>query len=141
MHKVNRGAYWMGMLLALCGTLAAAQTKQLPMPPHLSAEADPRTVLKDYPLGVIDRQAAFVHHGKAHHTVRLPNGQEGWVYAVGEERGLRTYTLAFDDKGVVTDVLYQEVGRHSGLTAVQAQRPPLEPGPRQKREDRQWGGR
>lgn len=110
---------WITILLALAlwnGVMA--QPKPLPMPPVFSTEADPQAVLKHYPLGVIDRQAAFVHHGKAHHTVTLPNGKEGWVYEVGEERGIRTYTLEFDDKGVVIDVLYQEIGRHSGQTAV-----------------------
>jgi hypothetical protein len=34
---------------------------------------------------------------------------------------VHTYTLVFDDKGVVVDVLYNEQGPHDGLTALQAQ--------------------
>lgn len=35
---------------------------------------------------------------------------------------MRTYTLVFDDKGVVIDVIYNEKGRHDGLTVLQVQR-------------------
>jgi len=44
------------------------------------------------------------------------------VYETGPGNGVRTYTLMFDDKGVVIDVLYNEKGRHDGLTALQVQR-------------------
>jgi hypothetical protein len=94
-------------------------------------------VLKAYPLGVITKQAAFVHHGKADRVIKLPDGREGWVYEVrppgqartytypsGEQRtviergrsdsDVRTYTLVFDDKGVVVDVFSNEPGSHSG---------------------------
>lgn len=117
--------------------------KTLPMPPTFNIDAAPRTVLAKYPLGAIPKQAAFVHHGKAVKTVTLPNGLEGWVYEVGGQRektyrdptgeertvresekafGWRTYTLVFDDKGMVVDVLYNEEGRHDGLSALQVQR-------------------
>jgi len=44
------------------------------------------------------------------------------VYETGPGNGVRTYTLMFDDKGAVIDVLYNEKGRHDGLTALQVQR-------------------
>jgi hypothetical protein len=40
----------------------------------------------------------------------------------GPRNGVRIYTVAFDDKGVVIDVHYNEQGRHDGLTAQQVQR-------------------
>lgn len=126
-------------MVAATAALAGQQT----MPPSLSEQNEPETVLRAYPLGVTTKQAAFSHHGKALRTLILPNGKEGWVYEVGGKQaqtyqhptrekhtvyeagpgnGVRTYTLVFDDKGVVIDVLYNEKGRHDGLTALQVQR-------------------
>lgn len=99
----------------------AAEQKYPPMPPSFDTKTDPQEALTKYPLGVITKQAVFSHHGKEHRTVTLPNGDEGRVYQVGSGMGLRTYTLVFNDKGVVTDVLYNEKGRHNGLTALQLQ--------------------
>ncbi len=137
-------SFVIAIILALAWTSGYGQTqKSLPMPPEFNIDVSPRTVLEKYPLGVIPKQAAFVHHGKAVKTVTLPNGHEGWVYEVGGQRektykdptgeertvreserafGWRTYTLVFDDKGLVVDVLYNEEGRHDGLTALQVQR-------------------
>lgn len=124
----------------------AAQAGLPSMPPNFSEQETPEKVLRAYPLGVITKQAAFVHHGKAVRTLILPNGKEGWVYEVGGKQaqayvhptgekhtvyetapgnGIRTYTLEFDSKGVVIDVLYSEQGRHDGLTALQVQRKAL----------------
>lgn len=126
-------------MVAATVALAGQQT----MPPSFSEQNEPETVLRAYPLGVTTKQAAFSHHGKALRTLILPNGKEGWVYEVGGKQaqtyrhptrekhtvyeagpgnGVRTYTLVFDDKGVVIDLLYNEKGRHDGLTALQMQR-------------------
>lgn len=91
------------------------------MPPSFSTKTVPEKALRQYPLGVITREAAFSHHGQATRKVTLPNGDEGRVYQVGEGAGLRTYTLEFNEKGVATDVLYNEKWRHNGLTALQVQ--------------------
>jgi len=99
----------------------AEEQKYMPMPPAFSVQTDPEKTLLEYPLGVITRQAAFSHHGQATRTVKLPNGNEGWVYQSGEESGLRTYTLEFDGQDRVIDVLYNERGRHNGMTALQVQ--------------------
>lgn len=141
MNARIRAVMWVALLVAWTG-FALAATK--PMPPEFSVKADPEKVLRDYPLGIITKEDAFVHHGKAVRTITLPNGEEGWVYEVGGTRpqtyrgptgqeqtveesgpdsdlGLRTYTLVFDKRGVVVDVLYNEQGRHNGLTALQLQ--------------------
>ncbi|MHB1213972.1 MAG: hypothetical protein ACYCY9_03195 [Thiobacillus sp.] len=134
----------LGLLLtSAMAVITTAMAGQLPMPPGFTVQSDPETVLRAYPLGAITKQAAFSHHGKAIRTVILPNGKEGWVYEVGIKEGrtyehptkqkhtvhetepsygVRTYTLEFDSKGVVIDVLYNEQGRHDGLTALQVQR-------------------
>jgi hypothetical protein len=132
------------VLLMFTGVEAAAPTGAKPMPPELGTQKDPREALAAYPLGRIDKQAAFLHHGKAHRFVTLPNGKEGWVYTIGGERehsygspagqkqsvrethpesyGARSFTLVFDDEGQVIDVLYNEKGPHNGLTALQLKR-------------------
>lgn len=126
----------------------AAEQKYLPMPPSFSAETDPEAALRKYPLGVITKQAAFSHHGQATRTVTLPNGNEGWVYQVGEGRGLRTYTLVFNESGVVTDVLYNARDHYNGLTALQLQAqagqvlgPDVEPQPFKKHPPEDFGYR
>ena len=129
-------------MVAATATLAG-QAGQLSMPPSFTERVEPEKVLRAYPLGVITKQAAFSHHGKAIRTSILPNGKEGWVYEVGGKQAqtyqhptkekhtvyetgpgnsVRTYTLVFDGKGMVIDVLYNEQGRHDGLTALQVQR-------------------
>lgn len=137
-------SFVIAIVLALAWTAGNGQTqKTLPMPPDFNIDTAPRELLAEYPLGVIPKQAAFVHHGKALRTIALPNGLEGWVYEVGGERektyrdptgeertvresekafGWRAYTLVFDDRGLVVDVLYNEDGRHDGLSALQVQR-------------------
>jgi len=131
------------LLTLTMGAATAALAGQQTMPPSFSEQNEPETVLRAYPLGITTKQAAFSHHGKALRTLILPNAKEGWVYEVGGKQaqtyqhptrekhtvyeagpgnGVRTYTLVFDDKGVVIDVLYNEKGRHDGLTALQVQR-------------------
>lgn len=135
--------YFLNLLLALNTLVATAgMGAAMTMPPSFSWQADPGTVLRDYPLGTITKSAAFSHHGKAIRVLALPNGEEGWVYEVRGKQtqtyqhptaekhtvyesapgnNVHTYTLVFDDKGVVVDVLYNEQGPHDGLTALQAQ--------------------
>lgn len=131
------------LLTSVVAVVTTAMAGQLSMPPTFTVQSDPETVLRDYPLGLITKQDAFSHHGKAIRTVILPNGKEGWVYEVGIKdariyehptkqkhtvhetepgNGVRTYTLEFDSKGVVIDVLYNEQGRHDGLSAIHVQR-------------------
>lgn len=114
-----------------------------PMPPTFAAAASVEQTLRAYPLGIVTKQAAFSHHGTAHREVKLPNGLEGWVYDVGglpkaetysspagkkqtvvekeTSHEARSYTLVFDTRGVVIDVLYNEPGRQDGLTALSEQ--------------------
>lgn len=117
----------------------AEQQKRMRMPPSFSLES-PVKVLENYPLGVIDKGAAFAHHGKANKEFTLPNGRLGWLYDVGKQEWHRTYTLVFGNDGIVIDVMYYDHGRFSkyGLTALQVQsveprtdRPTLGPGPSQ----------
>lgn len=130
----------------------------LPMPPTLADGQDVEQILESYPLGVIPRQAAFIHHGPAHRTVTLPNGLEGWVYEISAgkmsvdyvmpsgavkqvdelDKSLvhASYTLVFDPDGVIRDVLYtttNQVKQSSALLVQQkhkgvTERPAWRPG-------------
>lgn len=113
---------FLGFIVTLGSFGVMAESSRIPpMPPTFNTRIEPREALTSYPLGVITKVAAFSHHGKENRSVILPNGNEGMVYQVRSGAGLRTYTLVFNDKGVVTDVLYNEKGRHNGLTALQLQ--------------------
>ncbi|HQT71731.1 MAG TPA: hypothetical protein PLE48_15100 [Thiobacillus sp.] len=143
MKSISNVLWALTIAIAAATTTIAGHAGPLPMPPSFTDEVAPETVLRAYPLGNITKQAAFSHHGKAVRSLTLPNGKEGWVYEVGGKQartyqhptmekqtvyetipgsGVRSFTLVFDDKGVVVDVLYNEQGRHDGLTALQEQR-------------------
>lgn len=122
------------LIVSICGlflvmSMAVAEPVQkLPMPPKFSPDMSSEKTLESYPLGVITKLAAFVHHGHANTTVTLPNGMEGWVYEVhtvgdlktytqpngsemhvdetADHPAMATYTLVFDSRGIVIDVLY-----------------------------------
>lgn len=138
MKMTNRAVIMLILGMAMGLPLAAAQPGTLPMPPGFTLDADPEKTLAAYPLGVIHKDAAFVHHGKANKELVLPNGKTGWLYDVGDQEWHRSYTLVFGDDGTVSDVLYYDHGRFSkhGLSALQIQSveprtkgPALAPGP------------
>lgn len=115
----------------------------LKMPPSFSIDADPDEVLGEYPLGVIPRSAAFSHHGKAHKTVTLVNGMEGWTYEVHQggnpkryqqpegptsttmdihnHPAVMRYTLVFGADGTVIDVLFQDRQHETANSALLVQ--------------------
>lgn len=132
-------------LFVLTAQAAAPPEKggYMPMPPTFSIDGDRDQILKSYPLGVITQEAAFAHHGQAHKVVALPNGLDGWVYELspenketymspsGEKRDVQslehtnvhsTYTLVFDSRGVVIDVLYRSPDRGEVQSALLVQR-------------------
>lgn len=139
----NRMMLTVILAIVLSPWASFARSANLPMPPAFTPTAAVEQTLRAYPLGVITKQAAFSHHGKAHREIKLPNGLEGWVYDVGglpkavpyvsptgekktvreteAEHRVRSYTLVFDNRGVVIDVLYNEDGPHDGLTALSLQ--------------------
>lgn len=104
-----------------------AEAKKPVIPQRFTLNASPQEVLMSYPLDSISRQIAFSHHGSAHRRIKLSNGNQAWVYNVGEKEWHRTYTLVFNDKEFVTDVLYYDHAKHAdtGLSALQLQSKPL----------------
>ena len=145
---MNRWMGWMGALTMLffvaVGQAAdPGEGRYLPMPPVFSLDAKSDQLLKEYPLGVITKEAAFAHHGQAHNVVTLPNGLEGWVYEnlltkqetfttpSGQKREVKslehtnvlsTYTLVFGPDGKVIDVLYRDNRGDDAASALLAQR-------------------
>lgn len=131
-------------VVLLLATVAHAETNHTPMPPVFNLKASPEQILERYPLGQINRLAAFSHHGKAHQTVTLVNGLTGWVYEVhrggkpetfkrpdGKEMtrldthdhpAARAFTLVFDGAGHVIDVLYQDLQHGNTNSALLVQR-------------------
>ncbi|MCW8966180.1 MAG: hypothetical protein OQK82_05790 [Candidatus Pacearchaeota archaeon] len=113
-------------------------------PPSFTADHDLLDPLKSYPLGSVNSQQVFSFHGEPLRELRLLNGFVGWVYEAGNFKkkiaykspnnetktfveitrtsNTHTYTLVFDTRGIVIDVLYNEQGRHDGKTALQLQR-------------------
>ena len=108
-------------------TIGYADPMKMPM--KFNSESMYTEVLTSYPLGKINKIAAFSHHGKANKEIKLPNGREGWVYEVeeyytpkiyimanGEKKvvnervnsnGYKNYILVFGIDGKIIDVLYQ----------------------------------
>lgn len=119
-------------LLVVASTAAAA----LPMPPRFEAAGDPADTLVHYPLGVITRDAALIHHGKAHWTTKLPNGREGWVYEYGSRNATYSYTLEFGRDGTVIDVVYRRADDKRPLSALGLQMPKI--GEAQPRHRLNW---
>ena len=101
-------------------TISFSDSHYMPMPPKFGINSEPEKVLLDYPLGVINQQAAFSHHGKSHKDLELPNKNVGWLYDVGQSAYHRTYILVFDKQGIVVDVLYYDHSRYStyGISAL-----------------------
>lgn len=136
------------LLIVFCALLwtpvSGAGPTPLPKPPIFNSGTDPEIVLKDYPLAVITRQAAFAHHGGPEKKILLANKKQGWIYTVGYASktrtyrlpssnyktmketdwllGVRSFTLVFDDN-VVIDVIYKDDGKDIGVTAMELQHP------------------
>ncbi|MBD3620230.1 MAG: hypothetical protein LPK43_01030 [Gammaproteobacteria bacterium] len=113
-------------------------TEHIPQPPTLPRDAgDPSEALQAYPLGVIDELTAFGQHGGAHQKITLPNGHMGWVYEYGYGHGTHRYILEFDQRGVVSNVIYRGLGPHDGISALILQSPQIEK-PREEHGGWQW---
>ena len=120
-----RDATWLWVVLSVLVGWSSASLAIEPAkvkPPSLSIENDPAEVLHEYPLGAITKQEAFAYHGGPIHKVTLPNGNEGWLYLVGEEAGVpNIYVLEFSKDGVVIDILHKSYRYKIGHSALQYQ--------------------
>ena len=107
--------------VVLSNTALAAQA-QKQMPPTFSFMHEPENVLSKYPLGLINEQEAFAHHGGPVRKLTLPNGNRGWLYSTGEEAGIpELYILQFSENGKVIDVMHKNVHYKNGHSALQYQ--------------------
>ena len=108
------------LLLFFMVSIPAHSAKQ--MPPKFSFDQEPRTVLSNYPLGVINEREAFAHHGGPVRKVILPNGNRGWLYKGGEKAGVPSmYILQLSRDGIVIDVLHKDYRYKLGHSALQYQ--------------------
>ena len=107
------------MLLSIAPIPASAAK---PMPPSVAFGNEPSDVLASYPLGIINEQDAFAHHGSPIRKEALPNGSQGWIYKSGEKVGVPSiYVLQFSDDGIVIDVLHKDHRYKIGHSALQYQ--------------------
>jgi len=107
------------ILLSIAPTPASA-AKQ--MPPNFAFGNEPSDVLSSYPLGIINEQEAFAHHGGPIRKEVLPNGNQGWIYMSGERAGVPSiYVLQFSHAGIVIDVLHKDYRYKIGHSALQYQ--------------------
>ena len=109
------------IFMLFLNTALADQAKK-PMPPIFSFNYEPEKVLREYPLGLINKQEAFAHHGGPLRKLQLPNGNDGWLYSVGEEAGTsELYILQFSREGMVVDVMHKSLHYKNGHSALQYQ--------------------
>lgn len=122
---MNRDSEWLWVVLSglvFWSSVGFAIEPKKPKPPAFSIENDPAEVLHEYPLGTITKQEAFAYHGGPIHKVTLPNGEEGWLYLVGEQEGVpNVYVLEFSGEGLVLDVLHKSYRYKLGHSALQYQ--------------------
>ena len=103
-------------------SISFAEESKKPMPPTFSHESHPARTLSNYPLGVINKQDAFFHHGRAIRMMILPNGNRWWLYKAGEEVGVPSiYILEFSNDDFVIDVLHKDHRYKIGHSALQYQ--------------------
>lgn len=120
--KKNKWLRGVPGVLVFWAAISLAEQQKTPMPPTFSYANDPVEVLRSYPLGVINTQDAFAHHGGAVRKVTLPNGNQGWLYKSGEKIGVPSlYILQFSNEGIVIDVLHKDYRYKIGHTALQYQ--------------------
>lgn len=108
------------LLLLFIAPVTAHSAKQ--MPPDFAFGNEPSDILRSYPLGTINEQEAFAHHGGPIRKETLPNGNQGWIYLSGEEAGVPSfYVLQFSQDGIVIDVLHKDYRYKIGHSALQYQ--------------------
>lgn len=119
---MNKTSIKLFVLLTVAILPATLLAQKAPMPLHFDISSEPEEVLSSYPLGVINKNAAFAHHGPAIKKFKLPNGNEGWLYKAGEKAGIPSnYILQFSSDGIVIDVLHKDHRYKLGHSALQYQ--------------------
>jgi hypothetical protein len=122
MNRQRKWSYAVLAALMLWASASIADESKKPVPPTFSLKSHPMNVLSNYPLGVINKQNAFAHHGGAIRKMTLPNGNQGWLYKAGEEEGVPSiYVLEFSNEDFVIDVLHKDHRYKIGHSALQYQ--------------------
>ncbi|NOQ88457.1 MAG: hypothetical protein GQ550_05985 [Gammaproteobacteria bacterium] len=117
----NKGFILMTVFILVSNLVVAGQVNK-PMPPTFSFKHEPEQVLREYPLGLINKQEAFAHHGGPVRKVTLPNGNNGWLYSTGEEAGIpELYIIQFSNDGMVIDVMHKSMHYKNVHSALQYQ--------------------
>ena len=118
MKRIN----YVALLSILLTEIAVAGMAKKSMPPVFSINQDAEKILQTYPLGSLEMQEVFAHHGGPDRKLILPNGNKGWLYAVGNEAGIpNIYILQFSGDGKVIDVFHKSLHYKNGHSALQYQ--------------------
>lgn len=122
MNHERKWGYVIGVALIFWSSVGFTDDPKKPMPPTFSVDTHPMKILQNYPLGIINKEDAFAHHGSAIRKITLPNGNKGWLYKAGEEAGVPSiYILEFSNDDRVIDVLHKDHRYKIGHSALQYQ--------------------
>lgn len=93
-----------------------------PAPLSFKYGRDAAEVLRTYPLGVLNKKEVFSFHGAPIQKTVLPNGNDAWLYKVGEDVWIpNLYVVEFSHEGIVVDVLHKDIHYKNGHSALQYQ--------------------
>lgn len=128
LHILQISVLWL-MPILISANASSEETQHLPMPPKFNLDSAPEKLLENYPLGMVNKVAAFSHHGASTKEITFPNGRTGWVYDIGRIETHRIYILVFDTNDYVSDVLYYDHGKYDkfGISALLIQTKQLFP--------------
>ena len=120
--KTSRKKFVLMTVFILISNIVVAGQVKKPMLPTFSFKQEPEKILCEYQLGLINKQEAFAHHGGPVRKLTLPNGNNGWLYATGEEAGIpELYILQFSNEGLVIDVMHKSMHYKNDHAALQYQ--------------------
>lgn len=113
------------LILAAVFTLSLSSNTALavkPTPPAFKFGQDAAEILREYPLGVLNKREVFSYHGGPIRKIVLPNGNDAWLYKVGEDEWVpNLYVVEFSHEGIAVDVLHKDIHYNNGHSALQYQ--------------------
>ena len=79
----------------------------------------PAGYVERFPLNTVTEAELLAKIGPPNQKMKI-DGKQAFVYRMGEDYGVRSYTYIFEN-GVVSDVIYNDNGPMNGISASQKQ--------------------